>query len=278
MGAERGRLAVSSAGVAWADGPDLYWRATDARARSLGAAPGPVTRLQCTSTGDVLATIGDEATLVRARSGRARLLPHASEEPAVLGPDGALLQVDEDVLELTWRDAEPRWHRSRQLCGSTTALLVPDEACVCTLDGTVLWAGLWPAAAAATRDSILGPGGRAWCRRSGSPGALQRELLAEHLVAHEGHVFAVLDGEASVRDEQGCWTSSRPLPVPFLDPDALHEVRPSRGGVVLVGEGERVHVSWSGQVRRGFLPPSRPAPAPPAGWHWNDAGLLLRLG
>jgi len=147
-----------------------------------------------------------------------------------------------------------------------------------TFDDEVVCDGLWPAAAAATADDIFGPGGRAWSRKDGSPGPLQPALLAEHLVAHEGHLFAVLEGEASVRDLQGRWGPTRVLPSPFEDPDALQEVRPARGGVVLVGDEERVHLSWNGQVRRGFIPPSRRAPGPPTGWHWNDAGLLLRLG
>lgn len=278
LGAERGRVAVAADGIAWADGPDLYRRQTGARPRTAGQAPGPVTRLQCGPGGALLATIGDDRSLlVPSGPGRPRLVSEASDEPAVLGEAHVLLQIGEDVLELPWREGEERWHRGRMLCGSPDLLLDPDEARVVDRSGAVVLDGLLPAAATASEDAVLGPGGRTWPRSGAEPGPVEPALLAEHLLAHEGHVLAVLDGEARVRTADGRWSEARPLPSPFDDPDELLALRPSRGGVVLVGEEERIHRAWSGAVRRGLVPRSRRAPGPPRGWHWNDAGLLLRL-
>jgi hypothetical protein len=278
MGAERGRLAVAADGIAWADGPDLYRRERGGVPRPAGQAPGPVTRLQRAPGGHLIATIARDRTLVVPRHGRARVLPHASPEPAALDGERALLQIDDDVLELRWADPELRWHRDCRLCGGTWALHDPDEATLTDLSGRVLLDGLWPAAATATPSHVLGPGGRAWPRDGSAPPNPDPGLLAEHLVSHEGHLLAIFDGEARVRGPDGVWQPPRPLPSPFDDPYALEAVRLAAGGVVLVGEDERVHWSWRGQVRRGLVPRSRRLPGPPAGWHWNEAGLLLHLG
>jgi hypothetical protein len=277
LGAERGRVAVGAAEIAWADGPDLYRRGTDGRTRTAGLAPGPVTRLQIGPAGGLLATISGQSTLLRSPEGHARTLTLVSDGPALLGDAHVLLQVGDDVLCVPWGPGPERWLRERELCGSTRAVFDPDEGRVVDLAGGPLLEELLPCAATATEQAILGPAGRRWPIMGGAPGAFDPDLLAEHLLAHEGYVLSVLDGAARVRPPGGVPSEARPLPSPFDDPDALLALRPARGGVVLVGDDERVFLSWSGRVRRGLLPKSRRAPRSPAGWHWNDAGLLLRL-
>lgn len=277
LGAARGRVAVGPDGVAWADGPDLYRRDDAGRARTAGQAAGPVTRLQRGPGGMLLATIANRSTLVVPPRGRTWSIAHASADPAVLGVAGALLQVGDDVLSVPWDGAAETWLRNRELCGSARVVLDPEEGRVHALDGTTLLGDLLPCAATATDAEVLGPAGRAWPRAGGPPGPFEPGLLAEHLVAHEGHVMAVLDGHARVRSPGAGFGPPGQLPAPFDDPDELIALRPARGGVVLVGDDERVFRSWAGQVRRGMLPKSRRAPRSPDGWHWNDAGLLLRL-
>ena len=277
MGAERGRVAVGSQALAWADGPDLYLRDAAGRTRTAGQAPGPVTRLQLGPSAGLLFVVAGQSTLLRSPTGHTRSVPHVSAPPAILGGEHALLQIGEDVLCVPWGAGPERWLRERELCGSARAVINPEEGRVETLTGGVLLDGMLPCAATVTGDAILGPGGRRWPLAGGAPGAFDPDLLAEHLLAHEGHVLAVLEGSARVRVPGGGFSEPRPLPGPFDDPDVLIGLRPAQGGVVLVGEHERVFCSWAGRVRRGLLPKSRRPPRSPPGWHWNDAGLLLRL-
>ena len=277
LGAERGRVAVGRGWVAWADGPDLYRRGPDGRTRAAGQAPGPVTALRCGADGALLATISGQSSMLVPPTGPPRLLSQASEPAAVVGAAHALLQVDADVLCVPWGGGPERWLRDRELCGSARALLDPDEGEVRGLGGDLLLDQLLPCGAAATEDAVLGPAGRRWPLQGGAPGAFDPDLLAEHLLAHEGHLLTVLEGEARVRPPGGGFGPPVPLPHPFDDPDALIALRPARGGVVLVGDEERVFRAWSGRVRRGLLPKSQRAPGPPPGWHWNPAGMLIRL-
>ncbi|MEC8422152.1 MAG: hypothetical protein VX000_00170, partial [Myxococcota bacterium] len=276
LGAVRGRVSVAGDAIAWADGPDLYRRGPDGIVRAVGQAPGPVTRLRCAPTGALVATVGDERSLIVPPTGRPRVIEDSGD--AVLGGNGFLLQVGPDVRSVPWTaDAEGRWFRNRELCGSPRAVFSPLESRIEDLSGQPMVDGVVPCAAAASATAVLGPAGRTWPLDGSAPSPADPALMAEHILAHEAHVTAVLDGHYRVRPPGDGFGPSRTLPAPFHDPDLLEAIRPARGGFVLVGGRERVFVSWAGEIRRGVLPRSRRAPAPPSGWHWNDAGLLLRL-
>lgn len=276
LGAIRGRVSVAGDTMAWADGPDLYRRGPDGVVRAVGQAPGPVTRIRCAPTGALFATIGEERSLIVPSTGRPRVIEDAGA--AVLGRDGVLLQVGPDVRFVPWNTGpEGRWFRNRELCGSTRAVLNLSESRIESLAGRLLVDGVVPSGASASNTAVLGPAGRAWPLDGSAPSPVDPALLAEFVLAHEGHIAAVLDGQFRVRPPGRGFGPPLPLPAPFDDPELLDDVRPARGGFVLVGGRERVFLSWGGQARRGVLPRSSRAPGPPGGWYWNDAGLLLRL-
>ena len=275
MGALRGRIAIAADGIAWADGPDLYRQTQGGRPRFVGSATGPVTRLQTADGGHVLVEIANERTLLLPRGLPSRVVPHISDVPAVLGAEGALLQVGSDVLSATWA-GEDSWFMGRQLCGSPSVLFRPDDASLVSNSGVVILEGLWPTAATADDDAILGPSGREWSRRDAAPGPLVHEVRSVNTSWPTRSRPRRTGWRGCLRGPNGAWGPRSPLPPVRRSGWAG---QPPPGSRRRGPRRRRLSAStgWSGQVRRGFLPPSRRPSGPPEGWHWNDAGLLLRL-
>ena len=253
---------VAGPGITWIDGVDVHTFRAGGQPRLSGRLPSAVEEW---TTGPLGAAVFSTPSGVfgMASNGALHPLPPVDVSSIVFSPDGETLvaATDEGVIRwnLSQQQASGRILGRLHPAGHTTepVLLDEDVGTLRTWSGAVIGTGFTPCAASTHADRLYGPGGTAWCIRTGRRLWTDGPLAGAHLMATDGGVIQV-DERIVGLDLDGSVAFDLPLPIDEELDGPIYSAHWVNGMMYFEVEDAWVQVDFSGR-RVGEEPPPETA-------------------